>query len=343
MEEEIKRVLSYYDVGELLGFNRIETGFVNDNWRIITTNGPYILKRRHPALQDSDIITAQHQLIGFLLKAGFPAPVIKASSAGETLLNLDGRFYEVQEYIDNNPFDFKNAAHFDEAARTLGWYHSSVQKFDPPSTLRRGPLYDPRLLAKAIANLSEILGQNSSANQAEIIERLDFLLLNLKSSFSGHKELPYLVIHGDYYGGNLLFQRNRIVGVIDYDKARWAPRAAELAEAVIYFSAIRPGHLKHVVYSGFLDLSKFFHFINGYARELSRRRNNLRDEEIAALPAFIRCIWLTVSIEKLLEKDFSKLNLTEAVKEAISLGDWAQAMAPQMIDTCYNAIKEDAD
>jgi aminoglycoside phosphotransferase (APT) family kinase protein len=43
------------------------------------------------------------------------------------------------------------------------------------------------------------------------------------------------VIHGDFYGGNLIFRNHRIVAVVDYDLAHWCSPAMEVAEAIIAF------------------------------------------------------------------------------------------------------------
>jgi Ser/Thr protein kinase RdoA (MazF antagonist) len=44
------------------------------------------------------------------------------------------------------------------------------------------------------------------------------------------------VIHGDYRGGILLFDGDRVVAAIDYDNANWQPCVAKVAEALICFS-----------------------------------------------------------------------------------------------------------
>ena len=100
------------------------------------------------------------------------------------------------------------------------------------------------ILGAHLATLAQAWGLSGESGPARIVATLERQTADLVSRFAGHSELPRLVIHGDYYADNLLFDGDRIVGVLDYDEASWQPRVAELAEALIYFSSPRPGHLK---------------------------------------------------------------------------------------------------
>jgi homoserine kinase type II len=140
------------------------------------------------------------------------------------------------------------------------------------------------------------------------------------------------VIHGDYYYDNLLFDGDRIVGVVDYDKARWQPRVVELAEALIYFASLRPGHLEHLVYPGFLDWEVFSRFLRNYARAAALEAN-----EAHALPDYIRCIWLSVSLQRLLERGTPPAEAEEALQEVLALGDWAKAHDRRMVELALTA------
>jgi Ser/Thr protein kinase RdoA (MazF antagonist) len=185
----------------------------------------------------------------------------------------------------------------------------------------------------------------------------------LAEHFPRPEKLPHVIIHGDYHGDNLLFKNDHIVGVVDYDKARWQPRVVELAEALIYFVSARPGHLKHVVYPGFLNWDKFNSFLRYYSNEAcaqARRSGSistfselnihtdeqgsaqlhvLGDSEIYALAAFIRCIWLSISLQRLLEKDVGHVPAVEALKEVLELGEWGAKNRERMIENTCAALQ----
>jgi homoserine kinase type II len=328
-EGELARVLGRYDLGGLTTARRVERGFVNENWIVETARGRYFLKRRHPHLRQPRIIRAQHALIARLLQAGFPAPTVLRNNGGETLTVLDGEFYEIHGCIEGQPYNHDRRAHLKEAAVTLGRYHVHVQGFAPRALRAQGELYSPTILRTNLAHLAKAWRLDRDPESVQAVRQLEAHAAVLAAGFVQHGALPHLVIHGDYYAGNLLFEGNRIVGVVDYDKARWQPRVVELAEALIYFASPRPGDLKHLVYPGTLQWEPFIRFFRHYARVVA-----LEAREARALPDYIRCIWLSISLQRLFEKA-SQVGPTEALEalhEVLALGNWARANAQHMTE-----------
>jgi len=330
----LARVLACYRLGELKAAHRIERGFVNENWLVETTRGRYFLKRRHPHLQQLHapvvalaVIRAQHALMARLRQSGFPAPAVVPTANGETLHMAGGEFYEVQEYIAGEPYDHTRPAHLAEAAVTLGRYHTCVQGFAPRALRDLGELYTPAILSANLDGLACAWGFAQDPDLAQAARQLEAHAADLAARFAQHGVLPHVIIHGDYYAGNLLFEGDRIVGVVDYDKARWQARVVELAEALIYFASPRPGHLKHLVYPGFLQWEPFTRFLRHYTRAVVPE-----DGEIHTLPDYIRCIWLAVSLQRLWEKGARPAWACEALHEVLALGDWARANTQRMIE-----------
>ena len=182
--------------------------------------------------------------------------------------------------------------------------------------------------------MSEVWGLDRDPDLAQVAGQLEAHALDLAARLARHGALPHLVIHGDYYGGNLLFNGDRIIGVVDYDKARWQPRVIELAEALIYFTTERPGHLKHIVYSGTLDLGVVRRFLVAYTDMLS-----LSESEIHALPHLIRTIWLCASLNPPLEPLMSLEAAPQAVPEVLALAGWDQTHASDIVEIGLAAQK----
>jgi homoserine kinase type II len=176
---------------------------------------------------------------------------------------------------------------------------------------------------------------NRDSGLAPLATQLTSRATSLATRFTKHGKLPKLIIHGDYYADNLLFSGNRIVGVVDYDKACWQRRVVEIAEALIYFASPRAGHMKHLVYPGALDWEPFGRFLQAYAYTAT-----LSQHEVDALPDYVSCIWLQISLQRLLEKRHPPAAAREALHEVLILGNWASANAPKMIEMCHSAIKE---
>jgi Ser/Thr protein kinase RdoA (MazF antagonist) len=338
LEGELSQVLRCFGLGELQAASRVERGFVDENWIVETERGRYFLKRRHPRRRQSEqVIQAQHELIEHLRRVGFPAPILVPAATGESFLALEGEVYELEEYIEGGPYQPDRPEHLTAAARTLGRYHTCVEGFARQALRARGQLYCPENWQAILTRLREAWQLDRDEGLARIARHLESLVRDLASRYAEHGELSHLVIHGDYYAGNLLFDGDRVVGVVDYDKSSWQPRVAELAEALIYFASPRPGHLRYLVYPGFLVWEPFSRFVQGYAGLIT-----LDEDEARALPDYVWCIWSSVSLWRLLERAPSRPpEARAALQEVLALANWARANASRMSEVvCQTKRKE---
>jgi homoserine kinase type II len=333
MESTLEHVLSHYRLGSLTHAQRVEQGFVNENWVITTTRGRFFVKRHPPRPRQAPLIRAQHELIEFLRYRGFPAPTLVRGLEGETLVILDDLYYEVQEYIAGEPYDHQRPTHLEQAALTLARYHSCVEGFAPSILCSLGQLYTPRTVHETLNRLTKAWQANLDPALADLVRKLEARTDKLATAFAHHGALGHLIIHGDYYADNLIFRGDTVVGVVDYDKARWEPRVVELAEALIYFSAPRPAHMRHIVYPGFLEWAPFLRFLEAY-----NYTRTLEKGEAQALPDYVGAVWLFWSLRRLLEGGPRPDYAREALEEVIALFDWAQNNAHQMAEAALSVI-----
>lgn len=325
--EDIARVLAHYDIGRLRSCRRAGHGYVNDNWIVETTADRYFLKRRHPSLKKPRLISAQHALIRHLGSVEFPAPAIILTRQGTTFLELQGEIYEIYEYIPGDLCDPARPAHFAAAARTLGWYHTAVKRFDHQFFHQPSQRYTPARLVQIINRLMNAWQGRTSPALDPLIENLWKHARDLTARFDEFEDLPELIVHGDYYAENLIFQGDEVGGVVDYDLARRSWRATELAEALIYFTAERPGKLEHIVYPGVLDLDEVYKFLVAYAQTA-----RLWEPEIHVLPHLIRTIWLCASLEPPLKPPLRVEAAPQALPEVLTLAGWAETHTPDIVD-----------
>jgi homoserine kinase type II len=334
MKIDLNGVLSYYDLGDPLRARPAERGCVNVGWVIETTSGRCFLKRYHPSLRNASVIHAQHALVEYLRRSGFPAPAVLATITGDTLLMLNSEFYEMQEHIEGGYYDRQLPAHLREAALVLGRYHTLTAGFRTLA-LRQGDLYGPVFLRRNLGKLVTTWGLEYNPIFRSSIRKLASHTDDLETAFTSHGALPHLAIHGDYYADNLLFRDDRIVGVLDYDKARWQPRVVELAEALIYFASPEPATLRHIVYPGPLEWERVERFLRSYANKVELSQNETR-----ALPDYIRCIWLQVSLQRLQEQSSRPAEAAEALHEVVVLGEWAAANAAKIVDMIEETVRD---
>jgi homoserine kinase type II len=329
---ELSEVLSHYGVGECHVVQETEQGYVNETWRVETVTGRYLLKRRHPSLGRPELVFAQHALMEHLNHRGFPAPRVVHTVDGLSFINLGGHVYELHEYIDGSLCDRTRPAHVFASARTLGQYHTLVDGFDHVTFHKACERYSPRVLNRILARMCGDVVDRRTARMEKIVGRLEAHVQQLEAHLDEVDSLPQLVIHGDYYAENIIFDRDTVAGVVDYDQAHWCTRAHEVAEAVIYFAQERAARFQQIVYSAVLDLGAMRRFLSAYA-DIVR----LSPAEIQALPHLIRTIWLCSSLDPPLHPRLRLDTSMEPLHEVLALADWAEAHTPDMVRTAFEA------
>jgi Ser/Thr protein kinase RdoA (MazF antagonist) len=220
----------------------------------------------------------------------------------------------------------------------LGHYHDAVRDFDHKGFHWPRERYGPVALRQILDRLLENWRGQMSPRLESLAGELDRNARDLAIRFAALGQLPKLVIHGDYHAGNLILRQGAVVGVVDYDLAHWCWRAMEVAEAVIAFATQHPGGLRHIVYSGVLDLDAVHRFLVAYAESAS-----LSKAEIHALPDLIRTIWLCASIDPPLEPILSLEAGPRALPEILTLAGWAQDKAADIIQIGLDARAKNSD
>jgi homoserine kinase type II len=325
-EDALIAVLAHYDVGKLRRHERIRHGYVNDHWWVETNTGQYFLRRRHGSLGKPHLIEAQHELIKHLSDNGFPVANLINTPCKTTFVELENEIYELYHYISGDLCDVERPRHCGFAAHTLAWYHHAVAEFDHPVLHWPYERYGPTALAGIVGQILEDWRGQIGENLDLLVTRLVEHTGDLTARFEECAALPKLIIHGDYHAGNLIFQGDTVVGVVDFDLAHRDLRGMEVAEALIFFTTERSKRLSNIVYSGFLDLKEMQRFI-----EIYNATTRLTEGEIQALPHLIRTIWLCAALDPPLEPLMSIDRAPQALPEVLLLADWARAHADDII------------
>ncbi len=100
-------------------------------------------------------------------------------------------------------------------------------------------------LAQMLDGVTDVIGRRFGGEPGVDADLAD--LAGLRGRLADHRT-PQCVVHGDFWPGNLLVERGRVLGVIDWEAARPAgPPARDLARFVTSYSLYldrhtRPGH-----------------------------------------------------------------------------------------------------
>lgn len=252
---EIEYILEYYPIGHLDYYKQDERGYCNTNFAIKTEQQghrkKYFFRRYKSEIQEEEL-RFEHSLIEHLVKCNFdlvPA-LIKTRDGKSYVRQIDeadpGRpvFYAIFEFLDGEDrYTWVNphcgAGEIVNAAAVLARFHKTVYGFTP-----EGRKYQPKisdLLPEVSSTANKILDKRGGtvfdeclANHLELIERNVTQTRNELFSF-GYQGLLQLVNHGDFHPGNLKFEDDQVVALLDFDWSKIEARCFDVALAIYYF------------------------------------------------------------------------------------------------------------
>lgn len=291
---DVERALRSYDLGALRSVKPASHGVVNETAFAETSAGKYVVRRNQRKLGRTSL-ELRHRLLAWLRAHGFPAPRLVAARGGETVVEVDGRLFEIFPFIDGDEFNPDRPAHLSGAGSILARYHSAIAGFpDPPPS--EGPRYTPA----SIMGLTERLMQRDMMGElTEPLSWYDRHAVDLRRALpdSAYAALPHVLIHGDLHRDNLLFRGDSVAALIDFDQVTVDARIVDLADALVDLAVgdAPPDWFPWGVYAGPLDPQRACLLMEGYTLIAP-----LTAAEQAALPILVEVIWMQGNLRRVL-------------------------------------------
>jgi len=284
---ELQECLGHYDLGQVQSAQEFARGAHRAPKVIVQADrGRFLFKRRIVGRDDLAKIRFTHDIQRALAAQGFPLPALICTREGQSLLVINGRFYEMFEFVTGQEYDASLEATY-HAGDALGRYHHILQGFRIAYRPPTGSYHNARTIYRAIRRTvpSLPLGQRPPVRQVlhtvDSLERF-YRCCARKAQDQHLPHWPLQIVHGDWHPGNMLFRNRRVVAVVDYDSARLQPRVIDLANGVLQFSFMA-GAGGPEQWPDHLDRSRFKRFLRGYADV-----NPLPSRQLATLP-YLMC------------------------------------------------------
>lgn len=260
---ELPVVLSHYDLGVIESLTELTRGSGRSpKLGIVAQEGKFLLKRRSPELTHPDAIAFSHQLQAHLAAAGFPAPrLIPTRSGGRTLLVLGESVYEMFEFVAGHAYD-GSIAQTRDAGAVLARFHVTAADLAVRCPVPQGDYHDNNAVRTGLkAAETKLADRGDAAALVGALGRAYNQAVD-RCEQAGMRTLPAAVIHADWHPGNMLFRRDRVAAVIDYDSVRVSRRVIDVANGALQFSM--PGEGDPTTWPDHLDLDRYAAFIAGY-------------------------------------------------------------------------------
>jgi len=271
---ELSEVLSHYDIGRIAKVMRLIGGSKRAPKIVVTTSrGRFLLKRRPQGKDDVYRVAFAHAVQTHLAKKYFPvAPLVATRDELSTILQIRGNIYELFKYVGGSRYDGSAEATID-TGRQLGRFHKYLANFDFEWEPLKASFHDSTTVR---GHLKTVASESSSSAGRKLQAVGEELMALYNASSVRVNELGFdswaeQVAHGDWHPGNMLFDKDKLVAVLDFDSVKIAPPVTDLANACLQFSIVGY-HPNPADWPDYLDQAKLVQVFNGYIEEIDLDR-----------------------------------------------------------------------
>jgi len=272
-QQQLSDFLAPYALGAFQGATPIEAGTENSNFFIHLQSGQYVLTliERGP-VQDLPFFI---ELLERLHAADFAVPYAIATENGEALRTLAGKPALLQPCLPGRHVDNPSAVHCAEVGSWLADLHRLTQAAPLIRKSDRGLDW--------MLEQGAVLAPDLSADEAALLHAA---LKEMQSEREHIRALPQANLHADLFRDNVMFEGERLSGVIDFYNACSGPMLYDLAIALNDWCSQA---------GGALDLSRAQALLDAYAAKRPFTR-----AEAERLPCLLRVAAVRFWLSRLL-------------------------------------------
>lgn len=229
----------------------VGTEINSNNYRVVlnlATSETVVLLRRCKFLQDSAQIQCYLQVMEILENDGVPVSHVLPTLKGELLVEDQGEYYILFDFIDGHHFA-PNEVALASVAKSVALMHHSLDTL--PNTYqekirffsaRNNQAYFNKIKQYNISDFTVLAQTIGKTNEDEVtqmvLKEVPFfckIVEEIKFAEFRIAQLPEQIIHSDLHPHNALFVDNQMVAWLDFDSMRLSQRVRDIASALYRF------------------------------------------------------------------------------------------------------------
>ena len=224
--EDLAGWLTRYTLGAVSEFEPIVSGIENTNYFVTAEKGRFVLTlyERLPAEE----LPFYLNMMAHLARAGVEAPAPEPDRSGALWSFLNGKPAGLVARLGGAPVERPRTQHCAAAGDALARMHVALTTYRGRLSNRRGPAWW-RQAARAVKPFLSVEQNGLLASE-----------IKFQTGFSKNR-LPRGAIHGDLFCDNVLFDGERVSGIIDFGFAATDALAYDLAIAVNDWCSVAEG------------------------------------------------------------------------------------------------------
>jgi len=237
-DSKAKKFMELYSL-EYYSFKPISVGIENTSVIVTTDKGNFVLRiyRRN----NKSLIELRNELefMFFLNKSGMPVPKIIRNKNNELLSRKKEHNntwnYILMEFVEGEHLKFGQTNFIPALAGYQAEMHKVAQEFRKKRDERFYTLDDElKNFITQFKKSNTFLAKN--IRSLEIAEITKEIIKELKENFNQLNKLPSGLVHLDYHGTNILVNRKKVVGIIDFDDLSYQPFIVDLAYSLLWWT-----------------------------------------------------------------------------------------------------------
>lgn len=256
-------IREYYDLGEVDMPRPLDEAHQRRHRKLVvnTSAGKFLVKTYKNNAVILDALRFQHRLSDHLLENGIAVARIQRARDGKGIVERDTWALELQAFVPGEPMQIAQET-LKVAAETLGRFHHVCRDIPcPPRDARMWRFSEvPRASFGQLYELAKTQGDESVATDCCNSLALFLHEASQRLNWDARNNFESGLIHGDYHGGNLLFDGNRLSALIDLEFAGAGCYLEDLAYAMSNLSIRTASDAERLTYRTNLLLDNYTRF-----------------------------------------------------------------------------------
>lgn len=211
-----------YDLGEVEMPTQLEAAHQRRHRKIVvkTSVGAFLAKTYANDPYVLDALRFQHRLSDHLLSNGLAVAEIQPARSGKRIIEVDNWALELQQFVSGEAMNVTPET-LAVSADALGKLHAVCREFPRPERDARMWRFSeaPRDTFAKLFNMSLEGGDEKEMNGCCNTIALFLHGASRALSWEARDQFETGLIHGDWHGGNLLFQGNKLAAILDLEFA----------------------------------------------------------------------------------------------------------------------------
>ncbi len=229
--KDLQEIFNSFDIGNIEKISSQKTSG-NIAFLIGTSRGKYLLRLcpsggvRNPRWRSKDEIEAELELIDYLLASNFPVPTPIKKKDNNRVISWRNQFGYLRKFEEGEVSLNPNLERVRQFGETLGWFHSLISGYKTKH--KRVHSWGPENTKKYFPENKKIILKSNFPDKEKFIKKIEKML----SSMDFPKSLPRGMIHEDLGKRHVIWQGDKIVCIIDFDRSYFGYLVLDLGQSI---------------------------------------------------------------------------------------------------------------